>query len=94
MPVARVSLRFEGRTIHGESAADLVATLRVREFGYAGPREALGPFAAWLADQCGASPVDPSLPDEEAAAALIAGLLACGAAEPAPLARVIPLRGA
>lgn len=87
----RIVLDVWGRRVVGEDAADVVRTLLATAYGYAGPRDRLGPYCAWQASRCGAT-LDPDLPDALAAEALLAALLASGDATVPPSAPVLPLR--
>lgn len=80
-----------GRRVLGVDAADVVRTLLATAYAYEGPRDRLGPYCAWQAEQVGAL-VDPSLPDESAARALLDALLAAGEATVPSPAPVLPLR--
>lgn len=68
-----------GRRVLGLDAADVVRTLLATAYGYEGPRDRLGPYCAWQAEQVGAL-VDPALADEPAARALLDALVAAGEA--------------
>ena len=91
LPPPAIVLDVFGRRIVATDALDAAHTLLTTAFGFDGDRSRIGPFAAWQAERLGGS-VDPDLPDAPAAAALLAVLLASGAAVEPPAAPVLPLR--
>lgn len=80
-----IEWRFAGdpRTILGSDPAEVVAVLRLRSVAGVPATVAigpLGPFCATMAARAGAPAVDATLPDDQAAEALLRGLEAVGAA--------------